>query len=287
MVGFAPGGATDIAFRAIAEQAARYLGQPVIVDPRPGAGATLPAQYLQSAHPDGYTIAHIGVGIYRLPYTTKLAWDPFRDIVHVVRLGGYPLGAFTVANGPMQGWADLAARARHEPGAVPYGTGGQLTASHVTMELVCERLGLRMNHIPYRGGTEVRQALLSGLLAAGVDAIGPQHVSSGQFKVLCIWTERRQPSIPDVPTLIELGVPIVETSSYGIGAPRGTPAAVVARLHDAFKYALEQPVVQEVFAREGLLPQYLDSAAYLDSVQRQYANERKTLERLGLVPAST
>ena len=283
MVGFAAGGVTDLAMRALAEHAGDYLGQPVLVEVRTGAGGTLPAQLLQTAAADGYTIAHIGTGIYRLPHTVKLAWDPYTDISHIIRLGGYVIGPFTAVVGLIRNWADLVQAARKEPGLLAYASPGALTGSHVAMALTAERLGMRLNHVPYKGGSEVRQAILSGQVPIGVDAIGAQHTTSGQFRVLAIWAERRITALPEVPTFTELGVPIVETAAFGIGAPRGTPAPVVSRLHDAFKHALDQPSLRDLFNRENLLVQYLGPQAFLEDVRARYANERQTLVRLGLI----
>ena len=116
MVGFAAGGATDIAMRALAEHAGDYLGQPVLVEVRTGAGGTVPAQLLQTAAADGYTIAHIGIGIYRLPYTVKLTWDPYTDISHIIRLAGYVLGPFTAIAGPIQNLGGPGASSKERPG---------------------------------------------------------------------------------------------------------------------------------------------------------------------------
>ena len=151
------------------------------------------------------------------------------------------------------------------------------------MALTVERLGLRLNHVPYKGGSEVRQAILSGQVPVGIDAIGALLATSGQFRALGIWTERRIPALPEVPTFTELGVPIVETSPFGIGAPRGTPAPVASRLHDAFKHALDQPSLRQLFHRENLLVQYLGPQAFLEDVRTRYANERQTLVKLGLI----
>jgi tripartite-type tricarboxylate transporter receptor subunit TctC len=129
----------------------------------------------------------------------------------------------------------------------------------------------------------VRQAILSGQVPVGIDAISAQYINSGQFRVLDLWTQQRTPALPEVPTFTELGVPIVETSPFGIGAPRDTPAPVVSRLHDAFKHALDQPAVRDLFNRESLLVQYLGPQAFLDDVRTRYANERQTLVRLGLI----
>ena len=126
VIAFPPGGPTDITMRQLAENVSKVLGQPVIIDNKAGAGGTLPAQALQTAQPDGYTVAQIPLGVFRLGYTTKVAWDPIKDISYVINVTGYSFGVVVPADSPFKTWADLVAYAKANPGKLTYGSTGTL-----------------------------------------------------------------------------------------------------------------------------------------------------------------
>ncbi|MGH6625755.1 MAG: tripartite tricarboxylate transporter substrate binding protein [Burkholderiaceae bacterium] len=283
LVAFPAGGPTDITMRALAENASKILGQPVIVENKPGAGGTLPAQALQTAAPDGYTLAQIPLGVFRLPYTTKINWDPVKDIAYVLNVTGYAFGLVVPADSPLKSWTHFVAWAKANPGKLTYGSTGTLTSPHLTMELIAQKLGLQLLHVPYKGSADLMQALLGGQLMAGADSTGfaPQ-VEAGKLRVLNTWGEQRLAKFPDAPTLKELGLDLVQNSPFGIGAPKGTPAAVVRRLHDAFKQALEQDSYKTALARYDMVPMYMGSAQYLKFAQDTFAREKALVEKLGL-----
>ena len=128
------------------------------------------------------------------------------------------------------------------PGKLTYGSTGTLTSPHLTTELIAQQLGIQLQHVPYKGSADLAQAILGGHLMAVADSTGfAPLVESGKLRVLNTWGEKRLAKFPDAPTLKELGLDIVQNSPFGIGAPKGTPPAVVKRLHDAFKQAMEEP----------------------------------------------
>jgi tripartite-type tricarboxylate transporter receptor subunit TctC len=281
---FPAGGPTDITMRSLAENASKVLGQQVVVENKAGAGGTLPAQALQISQPDGYTLAQIPLGVFRLPYTTKLSWDPIKDIAYVINVTGYAFGMVAPTDGPIKNWADFVAYAKANPGKLSYGSTGVLTSPHLTTELIAQKLGLQLNHIPYKGNAELNQALMGGQLMAGSDSTGwAPLVDAGKVRVLNVWGEKRLPKFPDAPTLKELGIDIVQNSPFGIGAPRGTPPEVIARLHDAFKKAMEDPSYVAALNRYDMLPMYMSSAAYTKFAQETFATEKALVEKLGLV----
>jgi tripartite-type tricarboxylate transporter receptor subunit TctC len=283
VIAFPAGGPTDITMRSLADNASKVLGQPVVVENKPGAGGTLPAQQLQTAPADGYTLAQIPLGVFRLPYTTKINWDPVKDISYVINVTGYAFGIAVPADGPIKTWADFVAYAKANPGKLSYGSTGTMTSPHLTTELIAQRLGLQLNHVPYKGSADLAQAILGGHLMAAADSTGfAPLVESGKLRVLNTWGEQRLPKFPDVPTLKELGIDIVQNSPFGIGAPRGTPPDVVKRLHDAFKKAMEDPSYQQALARYDMLPIYMDSSQYLKFAQETFAREKALVEKLGL-----
>lgn len=287
MIGFPPGGPTDITFRALADSATKLLGQTVVIDNRPGAGGTLPAQALQQARPDGHTLAQIPLGVFRLPYTTKITWDPVADITYILGVTGYAFGVVVPADGPIKQWSDFVAYAKANPGKLSYGSTGVLTSPHLTMEDIAQRLGLSLNHIPYKGSADLMQSLLGGQIMAGADSTGfAPHVASGKLRVLNTWGEQRLAKFPDVPTLKELGIPIVQASPYGLGGPKGMEPALVQRIHDAFKTAMEAPAHVEALAKydQQLMP--MTPAQYTRFAEDTFKREKALVDKLGLARPS-
>ena len=283
LVAFPAGGPTDITMRVLAENAGKILGQPVIVENKPGAGGTLPAQALQIAAADGYTVAQIPLGVFRLPYTTKINWDPVKDISYVINVTGYAFGLVVPADSPIKSWTHFVAWAKANPGKLSYGSTGTMTSPHLTMELVAQKAGIELLHVPYKGSADLMQAILGGQLMAAADSTGfaPQ-VEAGKLRVLNTWGAERLSKFPDAPTLKELGLDIVQNSPFGIGAPKGTPPAVVKRLHDAFKQAMEQESYKSALARYDMVPIYMSSATYQKFAQDTFNREKAIIEKLGL-----
>jgi tripartite-type tricarboxylate transporter receptor subunit TctC len=283
VIAFPAGGPTDITMRQLADNASKILGQPVIVDNKPGAGGTLPAQMLQTSQPDGYTVAQIPLGVFRLPYTTNIAWDPVKDISYVINVTGYAFGIAVPADSPFKNWNDFVAYAKANPGKLSYGSTGTLTSPHLTTELIAQKLGIQLNHIPYKGSAELATAISGGHIMAMADSTGfAPLVQAGKVRVLNTWGEKRLEKFPDVPTLKELGIDVVQNSPFGIGAPRGTPPETVKKLHDAFKKAMEEPSYVQSLARYDMLPIYMDSAQYTRFAQETFAREKALVEKLGL-----
>jgi tripartite-type tricarboxylate transporter receptor subunit TctC len=287
LIAFPAGGPTDITMRVLADNAGKLLGQPVVIENRPGAGGTLPAQALQQSKPDGYTLAQIPLGVFRLPYTTKIAWDPVKDISYILGITGYAFGIVVPADGPLKNWADFVAYAKANPGKLAYGSTGVLTSPHLTMEDIAQRLGLQLNHIPYKGSADLMQSILGGQIMAAADSTGfAPHVASGKLRVLNTWGEQRLAKFPDAPTLKELGIALVQASPYGLGAPKGMEAALVQRIHDAFKQAMEMPNHVEALAKydQALMP--MTPAQYTRFAEDTFKRERALVDKLGLAKPS-
>jgi tripartite-type tricarboxylate transporter receptor subunit TctC len=159
IIAFPAGGPTDITMRALADNAGKLLGQPVIVENKPGAGGTLPAQTLQASQADGYTLAQIPLGVFRLPYTTKINWDPVQDISYVLNVTGYAFGIVVPADSQLRTWTHFVAWAKANPGKLSYGSTGTMTSPHLTMELIAQKLGLELLHVPYKGSADLMQAI--------------------------------------------------------------------------------------------------------------------------------
>jgi tripartite-type tricarboxylate transporter receptor subunit TctC len=283
VIAFPAGGPTDITMRQLADNASKILGQPVVVDNKPGAGGSQPAQLLQTSAPDGYTIGQIPLGVFRLPYTTKINWDPVKDISYVINVTGYAFGIVVPTDSPIKNWADFVAYAKANPGKLSYGSTGTLTSPHLTTELIAQKLGIQLNHIPYKGSAELSGAISGGHIMAMADSTGfAPLVQAGKIRVLNTWGEKRLEKFPDAPTLKELGLDIVQNSPFGIGAPKGTPPEVVKKLHDAFKKAMEEKSYVEALARYDMLPMYMDSTQYTRFAETTFRTEKALVEKLGL-----
>ncbi len=287
VIAFPAGGPTDITMRALADNASKILGQTVIVENKPGAGGTLPAQQLQSTPADGYTLAQIPLGVFRLPYTTKISWDPIKDLAYVLNVTGYAFGLVVPADSPLKTWTHFVGWAKANPGKLSYGSTGTLTSPHLTMELIAQKLGIELLHVPYKGSADLMQSILGGNIMAAADSTGfaPQ-VEAGKLRVLNTWGSERLAKFPDAPTLKELGLDMVQNSPFGIAAPRDTPPAVVKRLHDAFKQAMEQASYRTALAKYDMVPMYMGSAAYSKFAKDTFAREKALVEKLGLLKAS-
>ena len=283
LVAFPAGGPTDITMRSLADNASKILGQPVIVENKPGAGGTLPAQQLQTSAADGYTLAQIPLGVFRLGYTTKINWDPVKDIAYVINVTGYAFGIVVPVNSPFKTWADFVAYAKANPGRLTYGSTGTLTSPHLTTELIAQKAGIELQHVPYKGSADLMLALVSGQLMAAADSTGfaPQ-VQAGKLRVLNTWGEKRLDKFPDAPTLKELGYDIVQNSPFGIGVPKSTPPEVVRRLHDAFKTAMEEPSYVAALGRYDMVPMYMSTEAYARFAQETFVREKAMVDKLGL-----
>lgn len=283
VIAFPAGGPTDITMRQLADNAGKILGQPVVVENKPGAGGTLPAQQLQTVPADGYTLAQIPLGVFRLPYTTKISWDPVKDINYVINVTGYAFGIVVPADSPLKNWNDFVSYAKANPGKLSYGSTGTLTSPHLTTELIAQKLNIQLNHVPYKGSAELAQAITGGHIMAAADSTGfAPLVQAGKLRVLNTWGEKRLEKFPDAPTLKELGLDIVQNSPFGIGAPRETPPDVVKKLHDAFKKAMEDPSYVQALARYDMLPNYMDSTQYTRFAQETFRNEKALVDKLGL-----
>lgn len=287
LIAFPAGGPTDLTMRVLAENASKLLGQQVLIENRPGAGGTLPAQAMQTARPDGHTLAQIPLGVFRLPYTTKIAWDPVKDLTYILGITGYAFGIVVPSDSPLKTLPDFIAWAKANPGKLSYGSTGVLTSPHLTMEDIAQRAGIELNHIPYKGSADLMQSLLGGQLMAAADSTGfAPHVASGKLRVLATWGEQRLPKFPDVPTLKELGIPIVQASPYGLGGPKGMEPALVQRIHDAFRQAMEQPSHVEALARYDQNLMYMGPAQYTRFAEDTYRREKALVEKLGLAKPS-
>jgi tripartite-type tricarboxylate transporter receptor subunit TctC len=278
------GGPTDIAMRAMADVAAKHLGQPIIVENKAGGGGALgPATMAAAARPDGYTIAQMPIGVYRLPIMQETTWDPLKDFTYIIHLTGYVFATFASEQSGFKTWADVVEFAKKNPGKVTYATPGAGTSLHIGMEQMAAKEGIKLTHVPFKGASEVNTAVAGNHTMLGASGLSAKPLAdAGKLRFLTVWTASRVKLIPDLPTLKEVGLPFVFDSPFGIAGPKGMDPKVVAKIHDAFKKALDDPSVLSAFEKFEMVPNYLGSADYTRFVEDFMVSERKALTDIGL-----
>lgn len=235
IVPFPPGGTTDVLARALADKLQGALGQPVIVESKPGAGATLGADLVAKSKADGYTLlmgaVHhtIASSVYkRLPY------DFAKDFAPVSTVALVPNVLVVNANNPARNVAELVAQAKAAPDKLSYGSNGNGTAQHLIGTQFENVTATRIGHIPYKGSGPLTTDLIGGQITMSFDTVTPvlPHIKAGKLKALAVTTARRSSALPDVPTLDEAGVKGIDTGTwFGVLAPAATPRDIVARLN--------------------------------------------------------
>jgi len=278
IVPFAPGGAADIMCRVLAENMAKELGQPVVVDNRPGAGAVIGYELAARSPGDGHTMVIVFPSFVVNPSIRRgLLYDPFKDFKAVGGAISLPMAIAVNPALPAKTLQELIALARAKPGELAYGTPGVGTTHHVWGELFRITTGINITHVPYPGGGAQVMATIGGHIAiavSNVTEIAPS-AAAGKVRVLVVTTPERAEQLPDVPTLRELGYPALEATNWaGIVVPAATPPAVIARLNAELNRVLRIPEVQEKLKLQGMYvapttPE--EFAALLQSESARYA----------------
>jgi tripartite-type tricarboxylate transporter receptor subunit TctC len=285
LIPWPPGGSLDALHRTMFEIMNKDLGQPVVIENRPGARGTQAALFLiNQARPDGYTLAHHHLSILRHPFLTKQpTWDPVNDFTYIMQVSGFLFGTVVRSDSPYKTFKDLIEAARRQPGRLTYSTSGIATTNHIAMEELLAKERVEMTHIPYRGAQEGVTALLGRQIDVVADAQSWRpNVEAGELRLLSIWTRDRVPSFPDAPTLRELGYDMVVTSPYGIAGPKGMDPQLVEFLHQAFRKAYEDEASQAIMRRWDMPQEYLNPADYLAFAKERVEYERRMVAELKL-----
>lgn len=255
LVGFAPGGAMDVVARTVAQKISASVGQPVVVENKPGAGSNIAIRALIDSPPDGYTVMLVANGLTANPLLyTASAFDPNQDVAPVSLVARLPVVIAANASSELSTLAKLVEAAKARPGTVSYATPGTGSTPHLAMELFARSAGISLSHVPYKGGAPAITDVLGGqlpLVAVNAVEVLP-HVRAGKLRVLAVLSAERVSTLPDVPTIAESGYPGFEASVWhAFIAPRGTPAAVIEKLKTEIHKALAAPDVKERLAGLG------------------------------------
>ena len=256
VVPFSPGGAVDGPTRLIAQELGKRLGQPVVVENKPGAGATIGTDVVAKAPPDGYTLLlasqtnAISATLYR-----KLPFDPIEDFTPITLIGREPGVVVVNPSVPAKTLQEFIAYVKAHPGKVDYASSGNGSGQHLFAALLASKTGMKMNHVPYRGSAQATTDLLSGVVAMAIPGTAGMvgYIRSGKLRALAVTGARRSPQLPDVPTATESGVPGYEAYVWmGLLAPKGTPAPIVLRLQHEVVAVLGEDEVKTYMAKAGI-----------------------------------
>jgi tripartite-type tricarboxylate transporter receptor subunit TctC len=277
------GGSTDTHLRKLGELVSKQLGQPIIIENKPGAGGMLgPASMARNAAPDGYTLSQLAVPAFRQPHMQKVDYDPLKDFTYIIGVSGYTFGVVVKSDSPFKSFKEFIDYAKANPGKLSYGSTGIGTSPHLVMEEVAAKAGVELLHVPFTGNAPSTQALLGGHIMSQSDATGwARHVDAGSFRLLVTFGEQR--TRWGAPTAKELGYDVVSYSPYGIVGPKGMDPKIVKILHDAFKKAMDDPEHQKLLQTLDQIQWYKSTEDYAKWAAETYVSERKTIERLGLL----
>ena len=286
IVTFPAGGASDIVARVMAEQLARKLGSPVVVDNRPGAGGSVGGSLVAQAAPDGYTLmlsnsTPISIGPFALE---KQPYDPVEGFSHIALVGSAPCAVMANPNVPMKTIPDLEAQAR-KSGRLDFGSGGPASIGHIYGELMKNQMGVNLVHIPYRGGAPMTTDLIAGVVPIGIDVLTAYlpFFKTGQIIPLAVTSATRTALLPDVPSVVEFGYrKLVLDNFFGLSGPAKMPLDIVARLNAACNEILTQADVKKRMLDLGITTTPTSPAAFTAFVKDQVAQLAPTVKGAGI-----
>jgi len=253
--GFSAGATTDLTTRGLAEEAQKVLGVPVVVENKPGGGATVAAALLASKKPDGYTLAVISSSALDTRHMMlDVAYDPFKDFTYILAYARYIGGICVKTDSPYKTIHDLLEAAHNKPGELSYSSSGTGATSQLAVEFLAKQAGVKFKHVPFKGGAPACTALIGGHVDFTAGAgIHRTYVKQGVFRMLALTvTDERDPEFPDVPTLKDLGYKDVAPAIYVLLAPKGLPDPIFKKLESSFRQAAYSPEFKKLLEKLGV-----------------------------------
>jgi len=282
---FPAGGPTDVLGRVIAQKLSEQVGQPVVVENRPGAGGNLGFEIVAQAAPDGYTIVMGAPPLAITPHLLKLNYEPMRDFAPIAEVASMPTIVIVHPSLPVKTLKDLVELAKSKPGKLNFGSGGAGTSNHLASELLNSIAKIRIVHVPYKGASQAMISLIAGeidMVVIGVPTAVPQ-IKAGKVRALAVLSDKRLPSIPDVPTAAEAGFPGYEVATwYGLLAPAGTPKEIVDRLNRELKKVMEAPAVKEKLISLGFDTMASTPEQFSDFIKTETVRWGKVIKDAGI-----
>jgi len=287
IIGFPPGGGADTVARIIGPWLSERLGQPVIIENRPGASTNIAVQAVVNSPPDGYTLLFLGASaVVNTSLFESLPFNLQRDIAPVSGLIDYPMVMVAHPSVPAKTVAELIVHAKANPGKVTMASFGTGSASHLAGELFKLMAGVDMVHVPYRGGAAMMIDLVGGQVQIGFDVMVTSlpHIRTGALRALCVAGTKRFDMLPDVPTIAET-LPGYEARTWaGVGVPRGTPPEIIARLNREINAGLATPTIRSRLAEIGTVPMILTAAEFGAYVAAETEKWAKVVKSAGIKP---